>query len=84
MGSEFDRLCSDKYLAAQHQEKTMNELKKSIAVETKISVFIRDWLTMKPNESIQSPELERENELDKVEESNHPVWNGELDDPIWW
>ncbi|MBN1219853.1 MAG: hypothetical protein JXM69_13070 [Anaerolineae bacterium] len=63
----------------------MNALQKSIAVGTKVFVSVRDRFTPKPDESPSSTPPAPKAELEKEsQEPTHPVWNGELDEPIWW
>jgi hypothetical protein len=62
----------------------MNVIQRNTTIGPEVSVFIRDWFTPEPDEPIQATTSERNDKLDESREPTHPVWNGELDEPIWW
>ena len=65
----------------------MTVLQRSTLVGSEVFVSIRDWFTTKPDEpspSTSSTTPEPKGKIDESQKPIHPVWNGELDEPIWW
>ena len=62
----------------------MNTIQRSTTIGSEISVFIRDWFDTKLAEPTHPNAPEQNSEVDEGQEPTHPVWNGELDEPIWW
>ena len=62
----------------------MNALQKTIAIGVDLSSLIRDWFTTKSTEPAHPNAPEQKRALNEGQESTHPVWNGDLDEPIWW
>ena len=62
----------------------MTILQRSILVGSEVFVSIRDRFTPKPDEPSPSTPPTPKSELNESQEPTHPVWNGELDEPIWW
>jgi len=62
----------------------MNALQKTITIGTDLSNVIRDRFTTKLDEPTHPNSPEQNCELDDNREPTHPVWNGDLDEPIWW
>jgi len=62
----------------------MNALQRTITIRVDLSSVIRDWFNTKLDEPAHPNTPEQNAELVEVQESTHPVWNGDLDEPIWW
>jgi len=58
----------------------MNVIERSITIGSEISGFIREWFITLTHSNAS----EQISELDEGQKSAHPVWNGDLDEPIWW
>jgi hypothetical protein len=62
----------------------MNVIQKSIITVFETSGFIREWFATKfyglPHPNASGPK----DEVDENQEPTHPVWDGSLDEPIWW
>ena len=62
----------------------MNALQKTITIGVDLSSVIRDWFTTRLVEPARPDVPEQNRELVEDREPTHPVWNGDLDEPIWW
>ena len=62
----------------------MNILQRSILIGSEVFVSIHGRFTPKPDEPPQSTPPKPKGEAAESPEPTHPVWNGELDEPIWW
>jgi hypothetical protein len=62
----------------------MNTLQRTITIGSDISNIIRDRFATRLDEPTHPNSPEQNSELDEGQESTHPVWNGDLDEPIWW
>jgi hypothetical protein len=65
----------------------MNILQRSILIGSEVFVSIHGRFTPKPDEPPQSTPAtppKPKGEVAESPEPTHPVWNGELDEPIWW
>ena len=67
------------------QEDTkMNVIQRSITTVFETSGLIRDWFTTEFYGLTHPNAPEKKGETDEHQESTHPVWDGSLDEPIWW
>ena len=62
----------------------MNALQRTITISVDISGVIRDCFNTEVDEPAHSNVPEQNRELVEDREPTHPVWNGDLDEPIWW
>jgi len=62
----------------------MNALQKTITSGTDLSGVIRDRFNTEVDEPAHPNVPEQNRELVEDREPTHPVWNGDLDEPVWW
>jgi hypothetical protein len=62
----------------------MNVFQRSITTVSETSGFIRDWFTTKFYDLTHPNAPKQKGKANESHEPTHPVWDGSLDEPIWW
>jgi len=62
----------------------MNIIQRSITAVSETSDFISDWTTTKFYVLTHPNTPNQNGKANESQEPTHPVWNGDLDEPIWW
>ena len=62
----------------------MDVVQRSITTVSETSGLIRDWFTTKFDNLTHPNAPEQKGEANESQDPTLPVWDGRLDEPIWW